>query len=156
TRIWRNSDSALVVAGHETPNLAEPLALVDVLRAAVSEIAEYGRVVLDVQQGVWVSGSAATDTVHLLAELLENAATFSSGTTQVFVAGHAVCGGGSLITITDSGTGMSEEELTQLNWQLANPSPANMAAAQHMGLLAVAILAARRGITVTLSMPPDG
>jgi hypothetical protein len=156
TRIWRNSDSALVLAGHETPHLAEPLALVDVLRAAASEIEEYGRVVLDVQRGVCVSGSAATDTVHLLAELLENATTFSPEPTQVIASGHAVYGGGSLITITDGGTGMSEEELTLLNWQLANPSPPDMAVARHMGLFAVAFLAARHGITVTLSMPPDG
>src|SRR5262245_5243489 len=137
TRIWRNSDGALALAGHDTPRLAVPLALVDVLRAAMSEIEEYSRVVLDVQQGVCVSGSAATDTVHLLAELLENAATFSPETTQVIVSGHAVYGGGSLITITDSGTGMSEEELAQLNWHLANPSPADTAVAQHMGLVAV-------------------
>jgi signal transduction histidine kinase len=156
TRIWRNSDSALVLAGHETPRPAEPLALVDVLRAAASEIEEYGRVVLDAQQGVGVSGSAATETVHLLAELLENATTFSPGTTQVIVSGHAVRGGGSLITITDGGTGIPEEELTLLNWQLANPSFADMATARHMGLFAVALLAARHGITVTLSMPPYG
>jgi signal transduction histidine kinase len=156
TRIWRNSDSALVLAGRETPHLTEPLALVDVLRAAASEIEEYGRVILDVQQGVCLSGSAATDTVHLLAELLENAATFSPETTQVIVSGHAVVGGGSLITITDGGPGMSEEELTLLNWQLANPSPADTTVARQMGLFAVAFLAARHGITVTLSMPPDG
>jgi len=156
TRIWRNSDSALVLAGRETPHLAEPLALVDVLRAAASEIEEYGRVILDVQPGVCLSGSAATDTVHLLAELLENAATFSPETTEVIVSGHAVVGGGSLITITDGGPGMSEEELTLLNWQLANPSPADMTVARQMGLFAVAFLAARHGITVTLSMPPDG
>ena len=156
TRIWRNSDSALALAGHETPRPAGGLALVDVLRAAASEIEEYGRVILDVQQGVWVSESAATDTVHLLAELLENATTFSPETTQVIVSGHAVVGGGSLITITDSGTGMSEEELALFNWQLDNPAPADMAVARRMGLFAVALLAARHGIMVTLSKPPDG
>lgn len=156
TRIWRNSDSALVLAGHEPPRLAEPLALVDVLRAAASEIEEYGRVLLDIQPGVYVSGSAATDTVHLLAELLENATTFSPETTQVIVSGHAVVGGGSLITITDGGAGMPEEELALFNWQLDNPAPADMAVARRMGLFAVALLAARHGITVTLSMPPDG
>ncbi len=156
TRIWRNSDSALVLAGHETPRPAEPLDLADVLRAAASEIAEYGRVILDVQQGVWVSQSAATDTVHLLAELLENATTFSPETTQVIVSGHAVVGGGSLITIADSGTGMSDEELALFNWQLASHSLADMAVARRMGLFAVALLAARHGITVTLSKPPDG
>jgi hypothetical protein len=156
TRIWRNSDSALVLGGHEPPRPAGPLALVDVLRAAASEIEEYGRVILDVQQGVYVSGSAATDTVHLLAELLENATTFSPETTQVIVSGHAVVGGGSLITITDGGTGMSEEELALFNWQLDNPASADMAVARRMGLFAVALLAARHGITVTLGRPLDG
>jgi signal transduction histidine kinase len=155
TRIRRNSDSALVLTGYETPHAAEPLALLDVLRAAASEIAEYGRVTLDVQQGVRVSGSAAADTVHLLAELLENATTFSVETTQVIVSGHAVVGGGSLITITDAGAGMSEEELTLLNEQLVSPSLTDIAAAPRMGLAAVALLAARHGITVTLSMQPD-
>jgi signal transduction histidine kinase len=156
TRIWRNSDSALVLAGHEPPRPAGPLALVDVLRAAASEIEEYSRVILDVQQGVYVSGSAATDTVHLIAELLENATTFSPETAQVIVSGHALVGGGSLITITDGGPGMSEEELALFNWQLDNPAPADMAAARRMGLFAVALLAARHGITVTLSRPLDG
>ena len=124
TRIWRNSDSALVLAGHETPRPAEPLALVDVLRAAASEIEEYDRVILDVQQGVSVSGSAATDTVHLLAELLENATTFSPETTQVIVSGHAVVGGGSLITITDGGAGHvrgGTEHCSTGNWPTPPP-----------------------------------
>ena len=143
-------------ADHETLRAAEPLALVDVLGAAAFAIEEHGRVLLDVQQGVYLSGSAATDTEHLLTELLENAIAFSPETTQVIVSGHAVYGGGSLVTITDSGTGMSEEELTLLNWQLANPSLADMTVARHMGLFTVAHLAARHGITVTLTMPPDG
>jgi signal transduction histidine kinase len=156
TRIWRNSDSALVLAGHETPRPAGPLGLVDVLRAAASEIEEYDRVILDIQQGVYVRGSAATDTVHLLAELMENATTFSPETTQVIVSGHAVVGGGSLVTITDGGAGMSEEELALFNWQLDNPAPADLAVTRRMGLFAVALLAARHGITVTLSKPRDG
>jgi len=156
TRIWRNSDSALVLAGHEAPRPAEPLALLDVLRAAASEIEGHGRVILDAQQGVDVSGSAATDTVHLLSELLENATTFSPETTQVIVSGHAVRGGGALITITDAGTGIPEKELALLNRQLARPSPADLTAARHLGLFAAALLAARHGIAVTLSTPPDG
>jgi signal transduction histidine kinase len=148
--------ASAVSDGHEIPHPAEPLALVDALRAAASEIKEYGRVILDVQPGVWVSGSAATDTVHLLAELLENATTFSPKTAEVIVSGHAVYGGGSLVTIFDGGPGMSEEELTLLNWQLTNPSRAEMAVDRHMGLFTVALLAARHGVTVTLSTPPDG
>jgi signal transduction histidine kinase len=156
TRIWHNSDSALVLAGHELPPPAGPLALVDVLRAAASQVEQYGRVLLDAQQGVWVSASATTDTAHLLAELLENATTFSPETTRVIVSGHAVVAGGALVTITDDGTGIPDEELERLNWQLANPSLAEVTSTQQMGLLAVALLAARHGISVMLSAPPDG
>jgi hypothetical protein len=94
--------------------------------------------------------------VHLLSELLENATAFSPETTQVIVSGHALYGGGSLITITDGGTGMSEQELTLLNRQLVSPSLTDMPVAPHTGLSAVALLAARHRITVTLSTPPDG
>ena len=157
TRMRRNSDSALVLAGHEAHRpWAEPVTLVDVLRAAVSEIEQYGRVVVDVQPGVSVIGSAVADTVHLLAELLENATEFSPRTTQVIVSGHAAHGGGSLISITDGGMGMPEEHLRELNWQLAHPPLADAAVDRHMGLFAVAYLAARHGIKVALGLPPGG
>lgn len=157
TRLRRHSDSALVLAGHGTPHhRTEPVTLVDVLRAAVSEIEQYDRVVLNVQQGVSVSGSAAADVAHLLAELLDNATTFSPRTTQVIMSGHTVRGDGSLINITDSGTGMPEEQLRQLNWQLAHPHLADLTAAERVGLFAVAQLAARHGIKVALKLPPGG
>ena len=157
TRMRRNTDSALAIAGHDTPDhLAEPVTLVDVLRAAVSEVEQYDRVALDVQQGVSVSGSAAADTVHLLAELLENATTFSPRTTQVIVSGRTARDGGSLISITDAGTGIAEEQLGQLNWQLVHPRLPDTTVGQRMGFFAVAHLAARHGITVTLGTPPDG
>jgi hypothetical protein len=157
TRMRRNSDSALVLAGHETPRRwTEPVTLVNVLRAAVSEIEQYDRVILNVQSGVSVNGTAAADTVHLLAELLENATSFSPKTTQVIVSGHIVRGGGSVINITDGGMGMPEEQLRQLNWQLAHPPLADVAVARHMGLFAVAHLAARHGIGVALGLRPGG
>jgi len=157
TRIWRNSDSALALAGYETPrHSTDPLPLMDVVRGAVSEIEQYDRVAVNVQQGLSVSGTTATDVVHLLAELLENAAAFSPTTAEVAVSGYTVRGGGALISITDGGTGMPEEQLRQLNWQLANPSATDVAVAGHMGLFAVAHLAVRHGITVRLSTQPDG
>jgi signal transduction histidine kinase len=157
TRMRRSSDSALVLAGHETPRRwTEPVTLVDALRAAVSEIEQYDRVNLHVQQGVLVSGSAAADTVHMLAELLENAAMFSPKTTQVIVCGHTVRGGGLLISIVDGGKGMSEDQLRQLNGRLAHPPLADVAVTRQMGLFAVAHLAARHGIKVALELPPGG
>jgi K+-sensing histidine kinase KdpD len=127
-----------------------------VLRAAVSEVEQYDRVALDVQQGVSVSGSAAADIVHLLAELLENATTFSPRATQVIVSGHTGRDGGSLIKITDAGTGIDEEQLSQLNWELAHPRLPDTTVGQRMGFIAVAHLAARHGIAVTLGTPPGG
>jgi HAMP domain-containing protein len=157
TRMRRNSDSALVLTGHETPRRrTEPVTLVDVLRAAVSEIEQYDRVIIDVQLGVSISGGAAADTVHLLAELLENATTFSPRTTQVIVSGHTPRGGGLLINIADGGKGMAQEQLRQLNWQLAHPPIADGAVARHMGLYAVAHLAARHGIKVELGLRRGG
>jgi len=157
TRMRRNSDSALVLAGHETPRRCpEPVTLVDVLRAAVSEIEQYDRVTLNVQLDVSVSGTAAADTVHLLAELLENATTFSPKTTEVIASGHTPRGGGALINIIDSGTGIPEERLKELNRQLAHPLLADGAVTRHTGLLAVAHLAARHGIKVVLRRLPGG
>ena len=79
----------------------------DVLRAAASEVEQYDRVALDVEPGRSVSGSATADTVHLLAELLENATRFSPRTTQVTVTGRTARDGGSLISITDGGYGIA-------------------------------------------------
>ena len=157
TRMRRNSDSALVLAGHETSSdWTEPVSLVDVLRAAVSEIEQYSRVVLDVQPGDAVSGEAVADVVHLLAELLENATAFSPKTTQVIVSGHLARDGGLLVRIADAGIGVPGDRLEQLNVQLAHPPAADGAVTRHMGLFAVAHLAARHGITVVLAQPPDG
>jgi signal transduction histidine kinase len=157
TRMRRHSDSALVLAGHETSSdWTEPVTVVDVLRAAVSEIEQYNRVVVDVQLNDAVNGSAVSDLVHLLAELLENATMFSAKTTQVIVSGHLARGGGLLIDITDAGLGVPEEQLRQLNWELAHPPTADAGVTRHMGLFAVAHLAARHGIQVTLALPPGG
>jgi signal transduction histidine kinase len=156
TRMRRDSDSALVLAGDETRHHpAGPVPLVDVLRAAVSEIEQYDRINLSVQQGFSVGGRAAVDTVHLLAELLENATTSSTRTMQVDVCAQKVRDGGVLITITDGGRAMSQERLRQLNSELTQP-PADGAFPQHVGLSAVAQLAARHGIEVMLKQGPDG
>jgi hypothetical protein len=157
SQMRRNSDSALVVAGYETPRRqTEPVTLTNVLRAAVSETDQYDRVILSVQPGVSISGSAAADTAHLLAELLENATTFSPQTSRVVVSGPTARGNGWLISITDGGLGMPEDQLRQLNWQLAHPPPPDGVVTRHVGLFTVAHLAARHGIKVALGLSPDG
>ncbi len=157
TRMRRNSENLLMLAGHEAPRRwAEPVPLVDVLRAAVSEIEQYERVVLNIQAGVAIAGAGVADTVHLLAELLENATTFSAKATQVIASGHGLPGGGAVIEIADRGMGIPEQVLGQLNQRLAEPPMADVAVSRHMGLFAVAHLAARHDIQVELQSPGRG
>jgi hypothetical protein len=121
-----------------------------VLRAAVSEIEQYERVTLNVQPGIAVRGQAVNDVVHLLAELVENATSFSAADTPVNVAGHLLNSGGVLLDITDQGVGMGAEEMAHANWRLDNPPVVDVAVSRRMGLFVVARLAARHGIRVRL------
>ena len=151
TRMRRNSENLLVLAGHEsTRRWNQPVSLVDVLRAAVSEIEQYERVVLNVQPGIAVRGPAVNDVVHLIAELVENATSFSSADTPVNVSGHLLSSGGVLLDITDLGVGMGSEEMAHANWRLDNPPVVDVAVSRRMGLFVVARLAARHGIRVRL------
>jgi signal transduction histidine kinase len=151
TRMRRNSENLLVLAGHDASRRwNQPVALVDVLRAAVSEIEQYERVTLNVQPGIAVRGHAVNDVVHLLAELAENATSFSSAETPVAVAGHLLTSGGVLLDITDQGVGMGAEEMAHANWRLDNPPVVDVAVSRRMGLFVVARLAARHGIRVRL------
>src|SRR4029077_9157483 len=151
TRMRRNSENLLVLAGHElSRQRAEPVALVDVLRAAVSEIEQYERVVPNIQPGISVRGQAVNDVVHLLSELAENATTFSPADTPVNVSGHLLNSGGALLDITDRGVGMDADEMAHANWRLDNPPVVDVAVSRRMGLFVVARLASRHGIRVRL------
>jgi len=151
TRMRRNSENLLVLAGHDSSRRwNQPVPLVDVLRAAISEIEQYERVNLNVQPGISVRGQAVNDVVHLLAELAENATSFSSADTPVNVSGHLLTSGGVLLDISDLGVGMGTEEMAHANWRLDNPPVVDVAVSRRMGLFVVARLAARHGIRVRL------
>jgi signal transduction histidine kinase len=149
TRMRRNSENLLVLAGHEDHrNWGQQVPLVDVVRAAISEIEQYERIVVHIQPGVFITGRASSDVVHLIAELVENAAVFSSA--QVLVTGHPLTSGGVLVQITDEGLGIAEEDLQYANWRLDNPPVIDVAVSRRMGLFVVGRLAARHGIRVRL------
>jgi signal transduction histidine kinase len=157
TRMRRNSENLLVLAGHEVSRRwTQSVALVDVLRAAVSEIEQYERVTLNVQPGISVRGQAVNDVVHLIAELAENASSFSAADTPVKVSGHLLNSGGVLLDITDQGVGMGAEEMAHANWRLDNPPVVDVAVSRRMGLFVVARLAARHGIRVRLRPASQG
>jgi signal transduction histidine kinase len=151
TRMRRNSENLLLLAGHEDPRKwSEPVTLADVVRAAASEIEHYSRVVLNIQPGVAVIGQAVSDVVHLLAELIENATMFSSKDTQVMVSAQELNRGGVLIEITDKGIGITDERLAEMNWRLENPPVMDVSLSRHMGLFAVARLAERHEVRIRL------
>jgi signal transduction histidine kinase len=157
TRMRRNSENLLVLAGHdESRRWNQPLALVDVLRASLSEIEHYERVTLNVQPGIVVRGQAVSDVVHLTAELVENATSFSAADTPVSIGGHLLSSGGVLLEITDEGVGMSAEEMAHANWRLDNPPVVDVAVSRRMGLFVVARLAAKHGIRVRLRPAASG
>jgi signal transduction histidine kinase len=157
TLMRRNSENLLVLAGHDVARRwNKPVALVDVLRAAVSEIEQYERVTLNVQPGISVRGQAVSDVVHLTAELVENATSFSPADTPVSIVGHLLSSGGVLLEIADQGVGMGAEEMAHANWRLDNPPVVDVAVSRRMGLFVVARLAARHSIRVRLRPASTG
>ena len=122
--------------------------LLDVVRAAISEIEQYDRIAVNVQPGVVIAGRAASDLVHLAAELIENATAFSSA--QVLVTAGMLNSGGALVEIIDEGLGIADEELARANWRLDHPPVIDVGVSRRMGLFVVGRLAARHGVRVRL------
>ncbi|MEG3635608.1 sensor histidine kinase [Micromonospora palythoicola] len=148
-RMRRNGENLLVLAGGE-PGRAQdgPHLVADVVRGAASEIEEYARVEIDVPTA-GVHGSAVGNLVHLLAELLENATSYSPPHTPVHVDGRRTVDGLTL-RVHDQGIGIGENRLAEINERLRAPAALSSAAAGSMGLHVVAHLAARHGILVRL------
>ncbi len=151
TRMRRNSENLLLLAGHEgARKWSEPVPVADVARASISEIERYKRVVLSIQPGVAVVGQAVSDIVHLLAELIENATEYSPENTRVHVSAQELTSGGVLIEVTDKGIGIPQARLAEINWRLDSPPVLDVSVSRHMGLFAVARLAERHRVRVRL------
>ncbi|GES32052.1 nitrate- and nitrite sensing domain-containing protein [Streptomyces angustmyceticus] len=151
TRMRRNGENLLILAGEEPGRRwNQPVPLVDVLRAATSEVESYERIELTGVPESEIHGTAVTDLVHLLSELLENATTFSSPQTKVRVAATRLPDGRVMIEIHDKGIGLTPEDFADINHKLANPPSVDAAISQRMGLFVVGRLADRHGIRVQL------
>ena len=152
TRMRRNGENLLVLAGAELRQRSgEPVPVVDVLRAAVSEIEDYQRVSMQPLPRAMVSGLAVNDIVHLVAELLDNATAYSSPETQVRLSARFGDEGGLVVEISDAGTGLRRPQLIDINQRLAAPSAIDVSVSRQMGLFVVGRLANRHGISVQLA-----
>lgn len=156
-RMRRNDENLLVLAGTESSRRwTEPVALSAVTLAAATEIEQYPRVRHDSLDQLFVVGHAVADLVHLLAELLENATSFSPPDTSVQIFGRAYSGRSAVIEIADEGLGMTDAALAEANAILAAPPAADVAASERMGLFVVSHLATRHGIRVQLRPADPG
>jgi signal transduction histidine kinase len=159
TRIRRNAESLLVLSGDEPSRLwGRPVPLPEVVRAAAAEVEEYRRVDVQVNDHLEVVGRAVADVAHLLAELIENATTFSPPSRPVLVRSHLAAGEprGFVVSIEDTGIGMSQDELQRANQVLTDAPDVDLRRSTMLGFHVVARLAARYGITVTAAPTPGG
>ncbi len=150
-RMRRHSENLLVLAGGKLRRAAEErVAVLDVLRSAVSEVEQYQRVTVRPPPAAMVAGPAVTDLVHLIAELLDNAIRVAPLETTVELAGTLTEDAGLLVEIIDSGPGLPSDELQAINGRLASPPVVDASVSRQMGLFVVSTLAAQHGITVRL------
>ncbi len=156
TRMRRNDENLLVLAGADSTRVQrEPAALIDVLRAAQSEVEHYTRIEFGViDRDIEVAAHAVNDLVHLVAELFDNATAFSPPDSQVLVEARRV-GDRASLYVEDRGIGISGEQLAELNERLATPPQVDVAVSRMMGLVVVARLASRHGVKVELRPGSD-
>jgi hypothetical protein len=154
TRARRNAEN-LIILGGELPGRQwrNPVPLVDLVRSSVAETEDYARVHTGHMADVSIVGNVVADLIHLIAELVENATSYSPPESRVDVIGNVV-GRGAVVEVVDQGLGMSREQIAQANDILREPpafSLANMSSDSRMGLLVVSRIADRNGVSVKLS-----
>ncbi|WP_329043365.1 nitrate- and nitrite sensing domain-containing protein [Streptomyces sp. NBC_00178] len=156
TVMRRHSENLLVLAGADHgQGHVNPIPLVDVLRAAVSEIERYERVTIQsLPPHAQIAGFAADDLSHLVAELLENATSFSPPDSHVELSGWLLETGEVMLSVQDEGIGMSAVRMGELNARLADPASfeagEQAADGAGLGLQVTSLLAARHGVRVQL------
>ncbi|HWG98357.1 MAG TPA: nitrate- and nitrite sensing domain-containing protein [Pilimelia sp.] len=156
TRMRRHAEDLVILAGAAPGRVwRQPVPMIDVIRGAVSEVEDYRRVNVVSVEDASVLGRAVGDVIHLLAELIENATSFSPPKTPVRVTGQAVPRGYA-VEIEDRGLGMSPEARAAANERLATPPDFDPANSARLGLFVVARLAAKHGVAVRLRPSPYG
>ncbi|WP_308297267.1 ATP-binding protein [Streptomyces sp. ISL-24] len=156
-RLRRNADSLMLLAGiHEADLDAGPTALTNVVRAALGQIEGYQRVELRARTEAMVEPEVIGDLTLLVAELLENAVSFSPEDSPVEVTVANGEHGGAVVVIADHGLGMSPERLDEENARLIRRERLDLVPTKFLGLFVVGTLARRMETAVTLSRTPGG
>jgi signal transduction histidine kinase len=156
TRMRRHAESLTILSGAAAArSWSEPVPVIDVIRGAMAEVEDYQRVTVLTRAEDAVAGPAVADMIHLLAELIENAALFSPSDTRVEVRAERVANGFA-IEIDDRGLGIEPTQLNDINQQLADPPDFDLANADRLGLFVGGKLAARHSVRISLRPSPYG
>ena len=150
TRMRRHAEGLLIVAGGSSGRVwREPVPIVDVMRAAVAEIEDYTRIRVTSRSSSSVAGHAVADIIHMLAELVENATTFSPANTPVRIESDNVAKG-LIVEIEDRGLGMSDEQIREINSKLIDPPQLDLSGSEQLGLFIAGQLARRHDVKITM------
>ncbi|WP_231493842.1 sensor histidine kinase KdpD [Nocardiopsis sp. CNT312] len=153
TRMRRNGENFLVLTDHdggESDAHDEIVPLLDVARAATSEIKDYPRVRLGKLPQTCITGLAADDISHLLAELLDNATSNSPEHSQVVVSARELDDGRLMIVVEDEGVGIPEAQIAALNQRLQGDPVLDDEVPRHLGLYVASRIARKHGLETRL------
>ncbi|WP_369226285.1 ATP-binding protein [Streptomyces sp. R39] len=155
-RLRRNADSLMLLAGiRETVLAAGPTPVSNVVRAALGQIEGYQRVRLYAGTDAMIEPDIIGDLTLMVAELLENAVSFSPAGSPVEVTVRS-SDAGAHIVVTDHGLGMSAERLAEENQRLIRRERLDLVPTKVLGLFVVGALARRWEIGVELTRTPGG
>jgi signal transduction histidine kinase len=155
-RLRRNADSLMLLAGiRETVLDGGPTELTNVVRAALGQIEGFQRVSLRADTEVMVEPDIIGDLTLMVAELLENAVSFSPAGSPVEVVVRTD-GDDALIVVADHGLGMSADRIAEENARLIRRERLDLVPTKVLGLFVVGTLARRWDIDVTLARTPGG
>ncbi len=154
TRMRRNAESLLVLAGNRSPRQwSRPVPVEDVLRSSLAEVELFERIEVGDLPDISMQGNVVTDVTHLLAELLDNATQFSEPSTTVSISAQETLEGVE-IEVFDEGFGINEHDLVELNERITNPPALDEAPSRLLGLFVVGRLSQQHGIDVELQSQP--
>jgi signal transduction histidine kinase len=139
---------ALLSGGRSGRRWTKPIVIESILRGAMGRIESYRRVRLHNVGTFAVAGYAAEGVMHALAELMDNAAAFSSHGSEVHVYVEEE-DAGAVVTIEDSGLGMGKRERHRAETVVSEALNLTTLTGTRLGLAVVGRLASRYGLSIS-------
>ncbi len=148
SQMGRLADSIVLLSGGRSGRRwTKPIVMESILRGAMGRVDAYQRIRLHSTSTAAVVGHAAEGVMHALAELMDNAATFSAQPTAVHVYVEEE-NAGIVVTIEDGGLGMRVRERRRAERTVSEPLDLTTLPGTRLGLPVVGRLANKHGLTI--------